>query len=88
MTDNPNGKQKHTSNQDGEQREEENPIDALWILSRVTSATARLAGRSGASDISEELDHYAEQLGHYAEQLGLFADKIELGPRTKRTTKE
>ncbi len=76
-----NGKQKHTSDQDGEQREEGNPIDALRIISGVTSATARLAGRCGASDISEELDHYAEQ-------LDLFADKIEPGPRTKQAKKE
>lgn len=81
MTDNPNGKQKHTSNQNGEQREEENPIDALRILSRVTGATARLAARQGASDISEELNRYEEQ-------LDLFADKIEPGPKTKASKKE
>lgn len=69
MTDNPNRKQKDTSKEDVAHQEEEKPIDALRILSHVTLATARLAGRAGASDICQELHHHAEQLEKFADQM-------------------
>lgn len=67
MTD--NGKKNETEKENVAQQEEEKPIDALRILSRVTLATARLAGRAGASDICEELHHHAEQLEKFADQM-------------------
>lgn len=79
MTD--NGKKNETEKENVAQQEEEKPIDALRILSRVTLATARLAGRAGASDICEELHHHAEQLEK-------FADQMEPESKTKRSRKE
>lgn len=79
MTD--NGNKNETEKDNVAQQEEEKPIDALRILSRVTLATARLAGRAGASDICEELHHHAEQLEK-------SADQMEPESKTKRSRKE
>ena len=76
MIENQNGKQDEPENENVEQREEVTPMQ---LISRVTLATARLAGRAGASDLCEELHHYAEQLEELTEKLD---------PKPKRSKKE